>query len=393
MKLLCALLPHFPLRCEISRNPQVKRHASVVVQKSGSQKTVLDYSPELTGLRAGMELQEALSRHGEIMIIQADTPYYWSTFNSMLDDMELVSPVVEGVELGLVYLGMDGMQLIYKNDNDFVDAVRRTIPESFVIQVGIGQSKFLAYLAARQHSQDGGFRVLSGDIGTCLQDLPCDVLPISARSQKKLREFGLRTLGQIAGLPLGPVQSQFGPEGMRTWELARGHDDTPLYPRSLEKAIEEDTTLSWVTASIEAILSTLESLLVAAFAKKDLQSKGIACLTVWTRGQNARHWEKVVNFKEPAMDVKSVLPRIKYVLENYPQPGPVEQMGIKITRLSYGVGRQKSIFAEVRAKAHLLQDIKQLELRLRGPQVYEVKEIEPWSRIPERRYALAPLNR
>src|SRR3990172_3702919 len=141
MKLLCALLPHFPLRCEISRNPQVKRHASVVVQKSGSQKTVLDYSPELTGLRAGMELQEALSRHGEIMIIQADTPYYWSTFNSMLDDMELVSPVVEGVELGLVYLGMDGMQLIYKNDNDFVDAVRRTIPESFVIQVGIGQSK------------------------------------------------------------------------------------------------------------------------------------------------------------------------------------------------------------------------------------------------------------
>jgi DNA polymerase-4/protein ImuB len=193
-------------------------------------------------------------------------------------------------------------------------------------------------------------------------------------------------------LPPGPVQSQFGTEGLRIWKLAGGQDDTPLYPRSLEEAIEENTTLAWVTTSMEALLSTVESLLVKALAQKDLHGRGITCLIVWTRGQDKRHWEKTVNFKEPAMDVKSALPRIKHYLENYPQPGPVEQMGIKITRFGHSIGRQKSIFFEVRAKDHLLGDIKQLELRLDGPQVYQVKEIEPWSRIPERRYALAPLN-
>ncbi len=392
MKVLCVLLPNFLLNCEISRNPQIKEHASVVIHESGSQKLVLDYSPELADLAQGMELQGALSRHDDIQIVHADVPYYWYSFNRILDALENKCPVVEGKELGEVYLGMDGMQSIYPTDGDFVLAAREAIPESFVTQVGIGRSKFLAHLAARQGTQDGGFQVLSGDVSSFLKDLPCDVLPVSIRSKKKLREFGIQTLGQITALPPGPVQSQFGTEGLRIWKLAGGQDDTPLYPRSLEEAIEENTTLTWVTVSIEALLSFMESLLVKALSKKELHGRGITCLKVWTRGQDTRHWEKTVNFKEPAMDVKSALPRIKHYLENYPQPGPVEQVGIKITRFGHSIGRQKSIFSEVRAKDHLLEDIKQLELRLNAPQLYQVKEIEPWSRIPERRHALAPLN-
>jgi DNA polymerase-4/protein ImuB len=53
-------------------------------------------------------------------------------------------------------------------------------------------------------------------------------------------------------------------------------------------------------------------------------------------------------------------------------------------------GQQKSLFAEVRNRDHLLEDIKQLELRQGNPQVFKIKEVEPWSRIPERRYALTP---
>lgn len=392
MKILCVLLPHFPLRCEVLRQPELDGHHVAITLSEGSQKQVLDYSPELRDLQQGMELQGALARHDDIKIIHADIPYYWHSFNRILDALENISPVVEGKELGVIYLGMDGMHFIYPNDSDFVRAARKAIPESFVTQVGIGHSKFLAYLAARQSHKDGGFQVLSGDVSSFLKDLSCDVLPISVRSRKKLHEFGIHTLGQITALPAGPVQSQFGTEGLRIWKLAGGQDDTPFYPRSLEEATEENTILTWVTVSMDALLSIVESLLVKALAKKELHGKGITCITVWTRGQDTRHWEKVVKLKEPAMNVKSALPRIKHYLENYPQPGPVEQVGIKITRFGHSIGRQKSIFSEVRAKDHLLEDIKQLELRMNAPQLYQVKEIEPWSRIPERRHALVPLN-
>ena len=93
------------------------------------------------------------------------------------------------------------------------------------------------------------------------------------------------------------------------------------------------------------------------------------------------------------MDVPNVIRRLKQVLEKYPQPGPVERLGMEITGVGRRAGRQKSLFAEVRARDRLLDDIKQLEMRLGSPQIFKIKEVEPWSRIPERRYALVPLNR
>jgi DNA polymerase-4/protein ImuB len=147
-----------------------------------------------------------------------------------------------------------------------------------------------------------------------------------------------------------------------------------------------------VTVSQGAILVTIESLLSRIFARDGMKGRGIRGLTLWTRTWDGTHWERNLQFKEPAMDTKGALPRIKLVMENYPQPGPVEQMGLKITRLGYSYGRQRSLFSEVRAKDHLMEDIRQLELRLGAPQVFKVKEVEPWSRIPERRYALKPLR-
>ena len=92
------------------------------------------------------------------------------------------------------------------------------------------------------------------------------------------------------------------------------------------------------------------------------------------------------------MNIKTAFSRIKQVMENSPQPGPIEQMGMKITGMGRQWGRQRNLFPEVRAQDHLMNDIKQLEFRLGSPQVFRIKEMEPWSRIPERRYALTPAS-
>jgi DNA polymerase-4/protein ImuB len=337
-----------------------------------------------------MPLQQALARYGEAALLPADIPHYRNVFNKILDGMEQVSPLVEGADPGCIYIGADGLHLIYPDDNALAGAVRGVVVD-FAPLIGIAENKFLASLAA-QHSPPDGFKVLD-DIDAFLRDLPCDVLPVSLRSRGKLRDFGITTLGQLAALPPGPLQSQFGPEGKRIHELAGGFDATPLYPRFLEKNIEESTTLSSITVSLEAILVAAESLLVRVFAGIAGKGLGIRRLDLWTRTWNTEHWERTVNFKQPAMDVKSAVARLRRTLEDYPQPGPVEQVGLKITGLGYPPGRQKNLFSDVRAKEHLAEDIRQLEFKLGNPQVYIVKEVEPWSRIPERRYALTPTGR
>lgn len=342
-----------------------------------------------------MALQPALALYGNVDLVQADVPYYRTVFNNILDRLEEKSPLVEGTEPGCIYIGLDGLELLYDSEESLVRAVKEAIPDVFKARVGIGEGKFLAYLRALYLGDicpSQATPIPANDVETFLNKLPCEVLPVSEKAKNKLNDYGIKTLGQLSKFPYGPLQAQFGPEGRRMLDLARGRDDTPLYPRSLEEAIEESTTLPSITVSMESLLTSVEMLLSRIFSSERMSGRGIRSLTFWTRSWNGKHWERNLHFKEPAMNLKGVLPRIKLILENYPQPGPTEQLGIRITRLGYSDGRQKSLFKEIRARDKLNEDIRQLNLRLGGHQVFKVKELEPWSRIPERRYALTPLS-
>jgi len=317
MKILCLLLPHFPFTCEVLRNRAAKDRSVVITHGSGSQKLVLDYSPELDGLQRDIPIQQALAQYGEAELLPADMPYYRTIFNGLLDALEGISPVVEGAELGCAYIGVDGLQLIYPDDESLIDAIFHVVPTVFTPQAGVAGNKFLAYLTARR-CPPGGRQVLTGGVETFLKDLPCDVLPVSMKSKEKLSQYGLHTLGQVVALPPGPLLSQFGPEGKKIHDLARGYDDTSLYPRMMEEVIEESTMLSSVTVSLESIQVILEQLLGRVFARISRVGLGVRSLTIWTRTWNSEQWERTIRFKEPAMDIKAAVNRIKRVMEEYP---------------------------------------------------------------------------
>jgi len=90
--------------------------------------------------------------------------------------------------------------------------------------------------------------------------LPCDLLPVSLKIKGRLHEFGLYTLGQLAEIPTSHLQTQFGPEDRRVKDLARGHYDTPRYPRLAEQTLDESATLSSVTVSLDLILISIKRL-------------------------------------------------------------------------------------------------------------------------------------
>ncbi len=204
MKLLCVLLPHFPWRCETRRMLLPLSKPAIVTYTQGSQKLVADFSPDMEDLLPDMPLQAALARHGDAELLYADIPYYWGTFNRILDELEQVSPMVEGPDPGTIYIGMDGMQLIYPDDNALIAAVKKVVAD-FAPRLGIASNKFLASLAARYSSGDNCRILNSGDAAAFLKDLPCDILPVSMKSRGKLHNFGLTTLGQVAAMPPAPV--------------------------------------------------------------------------------------------------------------------------------------------------------------------------------------------
>ena len=81
--------------------------------------------------------------------------------------------------------------------------------------------------------------------------------------------------------------------------------------------------------------------------------------------------------------------RIKASLEGGGVSGPVEELWLTLSELAGERGRQESIFDEARDRERLKEAVGRLQTLLGKPApLFHVREVEPWSRIPERRHAL-----
>jgi hypothetical protein len=94
------------------------------------------------------------------------------------------------------------------------------------------------------------------------------------------------------------------------WELSNGHDETPLYPCLTEEVIEESMTLSTTTATLD-VLMAIEAMLSRSFTKLEQKRMGMRRINLWTCTWMGEHWERNINFKEPAMNNKTAISRIK----------------------------------------------------------------------------------
>ena len=102
-------------------------------------------------------------------------------------------------------------------------------------------------------------------------------------------------------------------------------------------------------------------------------------------------WQHRLSFREAAGDKDYAFFSLKNALINHPPPGPLEDLALTLSGITGDTSRQVNMFVDVRRRDQLRDTISQLEARLgKKPPIYQVREMEPWSRIPERRRVLIP---
>ncbi len=80
---------------------------------------------------------------------------------------------------------------------------------------------------------------------------------------------------------------------------------------------------------------------------------------------------------------------LRPVIEYADFPGPIAQLELELGGLTAESGRQSGLFVEhARRREQLDEMVRHMKVRYGHSPVAQVVEVEPWSRIPERRYAL-----
>jgi DNA polymerase-4 len=339
-----------------------------------------------------MPVQEALSHCADPVLLKADEPYYQVTFDEILGALEQSSPWIEAAELGCAYVGLKGLEQMYGGEDRLVTALLQAVPPSFNPRVGVAEGKFPAYIAAVTSAAGQATRVPE-EAAKFLQRFSISRLPISLEKRERLLHFGLRTLGQVARQEAGAMQAQFGEEGLRAWELSRGIDRRPLFPRRTEQVVTESLILPSPVITVDGILVVVESLLVKAFARKEARGKYVRSIKIESEILHHPAWSRQFNYKQAVGSKERALFVIKNALESVSLPGPLEDMKLTLSGLTGESGIQGSLFPDVRKLEELRETVQQLRAQWGGMTlIYQMKDFEPWSPIPERQRILVPFD-
>lgn len=402
MTIACLLISHFRARVELARRPELWATAGVIVERSGTRPVVIDCLPAASEVEVGMTLEQALGLQPEAVVLEADEAYYAREFERLLVALDDVSDRVEGAEpggeLGVAYVGLDGLAAMYGGETPMLDALLHAVPSHFEPRIGIAQSrsggKFPAFVAARTRGSPGVSRI-GRDAAAFLAPHSINLLPttlVPPELLDDLHRLGLHTMGDVAGQAMHALLDRFGHEGRRAWELASGIDERPLRPRVAEESITETVTLPAASASLELLRVAVDTLLTRVFAQPRMQGRYAGSATLACRLEDApteaSTWEKAFHFKSRVGNWQRAAEIIKGRLETEHPHAPVEVMTITLGNLSGASGIQLSLFPDLRAdrERRLLETERQLQARLKGKHaLHRMVSVAPWHPAPEMR--------
>ena len=390
MRAACVLITHIRAKAELRRRPELENRAFVIVDRIRAEASVVDLSPPARGILPGMTLQQAMSIQPGLTALDDDEPHYRSAFARLLDSLGHVSDVVEDGGLGEAYVRLDGLERLYDGEAGVVSALLNAVPDYLYPRVGVADSKFPSYAAARTA---GPMRAVKApdDAPTFLAPLPINILPVSAGVKSALHRFGLRLLGDVASTGRTAMFDRFGREGATAWELSTGVDRRQFVPRKVEESVVESAALPFSTTSMETLRAALDILLRRAFARPALRNRSAAAASVESSAPEVDPWKLEV----PVERWERASELLRERLEAGPPAYPINDLSLTLSDMGGESGVQPGLIRDARESGReaLIGVDRRLSSRFGGARaLHRAVEVAPWHPAPEMRSLLVPID-
>ena len=401
MRIACVLITHLRAKAELRRHTHLKSMSPAkagngpiaVVDRTSGKPLVVDSSAGAS-VRAGMTLEQAMSSHNGLIILDADEPYYRRVFEDVVEALLRVGDRIEPSELGTAYARLDGLELLHGSESKVASALLDAVPGWLGGRVGVGGSKFASYIAARTADVRSVVACPAYEAGF-LAPLSIELLPLSEDLKRSLQNFDVHTMGRVASLSRDMLADRFGREGILAWELCRGIDRRPVVPVKPATSVTEHASLPFSSTSIELLLATSDILLQRAYSRPQLRRRLVGSVTLTSTVLSDAPWTQTVRFKEPVGEWQSASRLLRDRIEARPPDAPLEDLTLTAEDIRAESGRQLGLLEEARDRR--LDRIADIDRKLRArmqnvPALHKVVEVSPWHPVPEMRALKIPLD-
>jgi hypothetical protein len=248
----------------------------------------------------------------------------------------------------------------------------------------------VAALAAANVARPGQMLIVSDDrTRKFLAPLPMTLLPLDRERYEDLEELGVRTIGQLAGLPGGAVAERLGPDGRRAWGLARGGKSSRVRGRRPPAEIVEALEFPEAIGNELTLRRALGALVETALARPERRDRFVRKVALGARLVGGGSWRRTLTLREPSTEADRI--RIALAPRLAELPAPVLELRLELVELTEATGRQLELLAAgAEDRSRLSEGLRQVRASTGSGSVCTVVEVAPWSRIPETRALFVP---
>lgn len=328
MRILCLLIPLFPLAARLRSEPELAEQAIAIVSGNGSSARVVAATrpARSTGITTGMPLSRARALLPDLTARGRDDEAERAAQQVLLELAAAHSPRVEDGGEGVVYLDLDGLEHRQAGTPEperalaaaaMADGERQGLP----LWAGVGASKLVARIAAGR--PDSPVVVPPGREATFLAPLPLERLSPTVEVALTLRRWGLDSIGDLARLPKHEVTSRLGSPGRELHRRACGLDERPLVPHHAPASYREGMELEWPLVNVEPFLFVARAALERLCRRLESNGLGCAQLDLALTLEPGGHDERSIRLPAPTRQVKTLLTILRLDLEAEAPRAPV----------------------------------------------------------------------
>lgn len=234
------------------------------------------------GVRRGQRRRDAQARCPELVLLDANPDRDVRHFEPVLETVEALRPGVASLRPGLLAVRAPGRW--FGGEANAAAVLAETLVDAGVwdCRLGVADDLFTAEQAARRARVQECELVPARGCAGFLRDLPVEVLEADGAEGREavslLRRLGLRTLGDLAALPVDAVQDRFGSYGVQIWRRACGEAPTHMAPRTPPPDLTAEVSFEPALDSVEAVcfsVRTTAERLVTDLASRQLVATGV----------------------------------------------------------------------------------------------------------------------
>jgi protein ImuB len=393
----CVLVPRFQLSVAAGSRSELLRAPAALAPVPGGVQVVGEVSlaAEASGVHPGMRLGEALARCPRLTLVPPDPGRVSESWERLLVRLESIGAAVEPERPGLACFDARGLLRLHGGLEGVLRATRQTL-RTWPARYGVAPSRFVAVAAATRARIRRPMIVSGGrqEARCFLADMPVALLrarPALAELPESLERLGIRTLGELAQVPPAALADRFGPVGVLAYELASGGDGA-VQPRIASEQIRESLELPEAASGpqLDSALGLLIDRLLARRERLGRTLRAVALCAVLV--EQGGTWRERVVFREALADPVRIrlatAPRLAAI------PAPAEQLRLSVERFGPPAADQRGLLedrSEART-ARLREAIRQVRAAAGPDGALRVLQVDPGSRIPERRVMLTPFE-